>query len=384
MSAETTGWKTGWKRRLKLLVFSLIPLVALVLVGQLVASLTIHRSFTFGTDSLSGVTHYVMRVGRLPWSGTTVTALNSLGLPDGEFVNILPKGDCIHVVFSGDSFTFGDAVDGDSTWVSLIRQRTAHLNPDRCIRVFNIAQRMTTIEQQAARIRETRDLLQPDIVVLGQFQNDLTDLTMPGSIAYEPETSGHGTTFWGDILRKSVPGFNSALLRMVTYRSFAFLTANNYRLDVLSRWSVLADTANGEFADRLKGIYRDMYADLVQELRAQGVGFAVVILPSKMDLMAQRYPEGEFFRSLAEEFQVPYLDLTPTLSANRKPFPYQVYDGHLNERGNRIVARTVYDWMFVAGQGPFASLRRGDTVVSDTGATGPDRPGHAPGPRSGL
>jgi hypothetical protein len=267
-------------------------------------------------------------------------------------------------VYSGDSFTFGDAVNGDSTWVSLVRRRSASLNRGRCVRVFNIAQRMTTIEQQMARIHETWDVLQPDIVVLGQYQNDLTDLTMPGSIAYQPDAAGQGTTFWGDILRKSVPGFNSPLLRMVTYRSFAYLTAHNHRLDVLSRWSVLADSTNREYADKLKGIYRGMFASLVEELRAKGVGFAVVILPSKMDLMAQRYPEGVFFRTLAQEFQVPYLDLTPVLSANRRPLPYQMYDGHLNERGNRIVARSVYDWMFADPQGPFPRLRQEATVAS--------------------
>jgi hypothetical protein len=373
-----TEQKAGWKHKFKILVFSLIPLVVLVLLGQFVASLTIHRSTTEQTDSLTGVTYYTMHVGRLPWSRTTVTALNSLGFPDEEFVNVQPKGDCLHVVFSGDSFTFGDAVDGDSNWVSIVRRRSARQNPGRCIRVFNIAQRMTTIEQQAARIRETRDLLQPDVVVLGQFQNDLTDLTWPGSIAYEPETEGHQTTFWGDLLRQSVPGFNSPLLRMVTYRAFAFLTANNRRLDILSRWSLLADTTNHVMADRLKSIYRGLYSDVLEELRRDGIGFAVVILPSKMDLMAQRYPEGEFFRALAEEFQVPYLDMTPVLSANRKPLPYQMYDGHLNERGNRIVARTVYEWMFEADHGPFPMLRSADTVASDASVPVSDGPGQEP------
>ena len=50
-----------------------------------------------------------MRIGCWPWSHTSYTPINSLGLPDHEFVGLVPKDGCVHVLLAGDSYTFGDA-----------------------------------------------------------------------------------------------------------------------------------------------------------------------------------------------------------------------------------------------------------------------------------
>jgi hypothetical protein len=81
-----------------------------------------------------------------------------------------------------------------------------------------------------------------------------------------------------------------------------------------------------------------------------------VIFPSKMDLLANRSPEGQYFTALAREFNVPALPLLPTLDANRRPNPYYVYDGHLSEAGNKAAAIAVWDWMFDE-PGEFPALR---------------------------
>ena len=154
-----------WRARLKVAVFSLIPVLLLLGVGHCTASISEYRRLAFVTDSLTGVTTYQMRVGRWPWNRPTTTRLNTLGFPDVEYSNLPPKGDCFHVVFTGDSFTFGDASNGDETWVSLLRMRVATAYPGRCIRLFNIAAPMTTIEQQLKRVREMRAMLDRKSVV---------------------------------------------------------------------------------------------------------------------------------------------------------------------------------------------------------------------------
>jgi hypothetical protein len=76
-----------------------------------------------------------------------------------------------------------------------------------------------------------------------------------------------------------------------------------------------------------------------------GTELRLVILPSKMDVMAGRYPEGEYFRMLAEEHRLAYLDLLPAFLENRTPYAFQMYDGHLSVAGNMLVAREVRDWL---------------------------------------
>jgi hypothetical protein len=345
------------KQVAKLVLFALSPLAILLIAGHVAASLITARSLAFEVDSLTGVTWYRTRVGSFPWSHRSATRMNTMGFPDEEYANLPAKGSCFHVVLAGDSFTFGDVTDGEKSWVSLLRDRLATRHRGRCFRVFNIAAPVTSIFEQAKRIRETMELLQPDAVLLGQYQNDITDLTNFGSIAYLPTTQKTNTTNWGDRIRQTIPGFDSPLPRLVTYNAFKVLIELDVRVDVLNRWSVLADSSNSTYAEWLTGIYGELYTDLVSELRERNVDFAVVILPSKMDLMAKRYPEGEYFERLARANSVPFLNVFDALDAQRRPMPYYVYDGHLDERGNRIVSEAVYEWLITGAEAPLPRLR---------------------------
>lgn len=353
----------GWSNqrlmvKAKLVIFALIPAALIFACAEVFAGLTIKRDIAVINDSASGQRLYTMRIGKFPWSRRSVTPLNALGFPDDEFSNIEQKGDCVHLVFSGDSFVFGDGVDRDSNFVELMKRRAGAENRGRCVRMFNIAQRATTIEQQARRVRETLEILQPDIVILGQYQNDLTDLTNPRLAAEGAQATRNGRTSrpW-TVVRDWLTVFNVDLVRFLSYHAFAYMIKHDIRHDVLSRWSVLADASQRETAAELMEIYTEQYDSLVAELRDRGIALGVLILPSKFDLLAQRYPEEAFFVGLADKHGVPYLLLFPTLDANRTPYPYLMYDGHLNEVGNRVVATAVYEWLYRADRTPFPTLR---------------------------
>jgi hypothetical protein len=341
------------------MAFSLIPLVLVLALAQACAYLTIDRTISMRTDPITGQQYYSMRIGHWPWSHRSYTPINSLGLPDDEFVDVLPKGRCVHVLFAGDSYTFGDATDREQRWTTLVAGMTARRKSDRCIRFFNIGVRNSTIDTTIARIRQVFPLIQPDVVILAQYQNDLTDLSNPGSPAWVPATREHREdSHWGTRLGRLVPGYNVSLLRIATYQAFAFMIKRNIRYDVLGTWSVLVGDSKREYADKLKRIYHDLYRDLVQDLRSKGVQIGVLIFPSKMDVLAQRSPEGEFFAALAQEFKVPSLSLMPALDANRAGMPFYLYDGHMNEFGNRVTADAVWKWLFMSESPPVPALRR--------------------------
>jgi hypothetical protein len=354
-----TSWKTlPWRGRLKLVAFSLIPVILLIVAAQLLAYWSIDRTIAITTDSVTGQSSYSMRIGHWPWAHRSYTPLNSLGLPDVEFTGLLPKGRCLHVLWAGDSFTFGDATDHDKRWADLVAGMTARRSPEKCIRFFNIGVRNTTIDTTIARIRQVLPLIQPDVVILSQYQNDLTDLANPGSPAWVPAKAGKPDSHWGTRIGRLVPGYNVSLVRILTYQSFAYMIKHRIKYDVLKTWSVLEGEGKTEWANKLKGIYRDLYRGIVGELRAKKIQVAVLIFPSKMDVLAQRSPEEAFWVELAQESKVPYFTLMPTLDANRAGSPFYMYDGHMSEFGNRVVARAVWEWLFTSEPAPVPALRR--------------------------
>jgi alkylated DNA nucleotide flippase Atl1 len=345
-------WKDeSWLGRIKLILFAVTPSLLLLIVAEMFASCTIGRQGEVITDPVTGDQRYEMSIGRMPWSRTGITPLNAQGLPDIEYDTLPPKGDCRHIVFAGDSFVFGDGVDREDSFVGQIRTHLEGQAQTPCFRVFNVSERATTIEQQAARIRENLTALQPDLIILGQYQNDLTDLTKEGFVAHETKENN-----WTDV-RERLQLFNLDLIRLLSYHTFAFMIQNDIEYDTLKNWSVLENPDNTEAAEKLKGIYSELYRGLVHELRAKGIEFGVLIIPSKFDVLAGRYPEAAFFHSLAEEHEVPALPLLPVFKENRRTYPFLMYDGHLNETGNRMVSDSVLNWLFETDPPPFPVWR---------------------------
>ena len=350
-------WKSSSPtEKLKIVMFSLLPVFVLFVIAEFVASASIYRRWGVVEDPRTGASTYRMQIGRF-WGTRSVTPLNSNGFPDREYATLEPKGDCMHVVLSGDSFVFGDGVDGDKSFFSLVRDWNDRNSAGRCIRFFNIAERATTIEQQAARIRETQSILQPDLVLLGQYQNDLTDLTKPGFAAYVPSDTPEGNTSWAEVIRRRVPVFRLSLMKFLTYHAFAFMVTNDIEYDALAQWSVLEDPSNQDTFRKLSTIYDSLFLSLAADLERDSVDFGVVIFPSKLDVLAGRYPEEQYFVSLAERAQVPHLSLFPTLDAERSRYVYLMYDGHFNEHGNAIVANELIRWLFTQESPPFAALK---------------------------
>lgn len=345
--------------RVRMIIFSLLPTLLLLVAAEVYAAFAIHRTWGVQRDPETGRAYYAMQMGRLPWSHRSVTPLNSDGFPDEEFSTLPPKGDCLHIVLTGDSFVFGDGVDADASFFGVMKKANAS-RAGRCVRLFNISQRATTIEQQAKRVRETLPVLKPDIVLLGQYQNDLSDLTKPGFVAHRaaagPEEKIE-TNSWGERIRKTVPVFKASLLKYLTYHAFRVFVERDMPYDVLARWSMFEDPNSAAALEELKGTYTAMYDSLVTELQGQGIEFGVMIFPSKLDILAQRYPEEAFFVELAKRAKVPYLTLFPALDAARSEYPFLMFDGHLNERGNRVVASAITDWLFESDEVPFAALR---------------------------
>lgn len=104
-------------------------------------------------------------------------------------------------------------------------------------------------------------------------------------------------------------------------------------------------------------IYEELYDSLVTELTDREVELGVLILPSKFDLLAGRSPEEPFSSRWQKSTEYPMLALMETLDSARPKYPFLMYDGHVNDYGHYVVARTVFDWLSESAPGPFPKLR---------------------------
>ncbi len=340
-------------RALKTALIVLVISTGIMLVAEACATYTIERTARVDHDD-AGQSMYVMRIGKFPWSHRSVTPLNSQGFPDVEFAALPAKGDCRHIVFVGDSFIFGDGVDRDSNFVSLVRRWSEERQPGRCIRVFNLGERGTTINRHAQVIRETLATLQPDVVILGQYQNDLTDLTTPPARADSTVQDARKVS-WTDV-RERFGTANLNLVRMLLYHGFGVAIQRAMHYDLLRHWSVMADSSRAPDAERLQQTYAQIYGELIAELRDRGVAVGAIIIPSKFDVLAGRFPEEAFFMQLAQQHHLPVLPLFELLDQQRSPYVFLMYDGHFNEHGNRLVANAVYNWLYQVSPPPFPEL----------------------------
>jgi hypothetical protein len=345
----TSGTTSPWRQRLKLVAFALTPFVVLFATAETLARLAITRHADVVVDDATGRRHYEFRMGKFPWSHASITPLNQDGFPDVSFDSVGPKlPGCRHLVFVGDSFTFGDGVDLDESYVSDVRRALARDSAARgCVRVFNLGRRATSVAQQRLALQRTMARLAPDAVVLTTYQNDLADLefdTLPAAPA--PSASPSAPTpprraTW----RPRMPAADVALVRWLTYVLAEGLTKAGVQVDLLARWSFLADPARTDEARRLKSAYEVRFDSLVTDLQRQGTRFGVVAMPSKFDLLAKRAPEVDYFIGLAKGRQLPTLSMYDVFDGRRAVYPFLSYDGHLNREGNRMVAEAIVAWL---------------------------------------
>lgn len=347
-----TQWRElRGRERGRLLLFAAVPAVLLVALLEFLSWLAIARDFEVVEPPGTDRRQYVFTVGHFPWSVSSRVAINSLGFPDVEFAEVT-EDECFRLLFVGDSYTFGDGVDDHESFVAVLRARLAARAKSPCVRVYNAGERASSIEQQLRNFRVVQPLLRPHAVVLAQYQNDLTDLTK----TWFASQAGRDTAVTGATWRPSFR-VESSLLRWLSYRLIAAASMAGVKYDLLSRWSILSGSAPQARVEAILGIYTTVFDSLVKEVREAGADFATVVLPSKLDVLAGRSPEEPFFVSLAQSRQVPALPLFSAFDSVRRPYPYLLYDGHLNPSGNALVASAIELWFLDSVAAPFAELR---------------------------
>jgi GDSL-like Lipase/Acylhydrolase family len=119
------------------------------------------------------------------WFAGVPVHINSLELRDPREYDLKKRSNTFRILVLGDSVTFGHGSVYEHTYPYLTEQRLAAWRPDIDWQVWNAAVPGYNTSQELAHLLEVGDRFQPDLVVVGFFDNDLSDnhpLPQPGRI----------------------------------------------------------------------------------------------------------------------------------------------------------------------------------------------------------
>lgn len=285
---------------------------------------------------------------------TTVTT-NSLGLRSPELRSLAP-GDRVRVLVLGDSFAYGVGVEDDATFSA----RLEALDP--ALEVLNAGVNGYATSHELLLLREVGLAVQPDLVLLAFFWNDVTEawrtpsppFTLQDGRLVDPP---HGpddppASAWPDPNRR--PWLHDS-------RARRFLKDRAHR----ARWrlrvalGIPVDEPTGlEAAERARAweLCFALLREMDRLVRGSGARFAIAVIPDQV----QVYPELERtvlgideadievqapLAAFAREEGIPFLDLLPPLRAARAADSetplYYTMDRHLTAEGHRVVSEAL-------------------------------------------
>jgi lysophospholipase L1-like esterase len=258
-------------------------------------------------------------------------SVNSLGYR-GREIDPEPAAGESRVLFAGDSFTWGDLVDDHETLPARLEKRLAN----HCAggRVVNAGVGGTTIDGQHEMIR--RGLaLQPDLVVLMFYDNDIAELASP--------------TFWEIMIenrrRKSrfpVSIGYAALNRTATW---AVMRRAATRFALASGTGVVKaqadDRDDAYWQAAMPGLrlrYAEHLSAIHEELRNLEIPLLLVRYPSHLSMIDPTvlFNHGDWLRTLSADLGIPFVDLAPVLASSGlalEELYFIPWDGHARPVG---------------------------------------------------
>ena len=274
-------------------------------------------------------------------------AINEQGLrDDGVYHGSRSEGGTRFLVL-GDSFTFGAGNDYEHIWVVLVERTLAARG--RRVELVNAGVPAFDTRLEVLYLNQLFAQTAPDAVILTFLPNDLfTNIPLRG------ESEG------ADLAQQVVVSADEKYetLHVVTLlerllmnsdRLYSFL----YRITPRRRYFEVPPTAELEF--RL-ATTSNLLREAARFCRERGVPLVVLSIPQQFQVLVEgrgyrfegmdmHYIDREFGRlAMQEGFRwISTLDALASAYREKRENLYYRFDGHLNERGNRVVAEYFAD-----------------------------------------
>jgi len=277
------------------------------------------------------------------------------------------------IAFIGDSFTEGYGVEFEEGFVALSERALQERVGDSEVETINMGMRGGSPSTYWRQLERTLEL-SPDGLVLVAYDNDLSD-DFHYSYSLDPIRSDvYRAIDWLPFDSRLVETFAEIFVRAryerALSRSEEIVGGQPLRA---SEWNFGAGTVDadpvGFYArpglwERHWATSRDYLARIATEVASRGVKFAIAYIPCPQigihgDCCQGLYPVAEgkrpgeenvfrdWLRELAAEQDVPFIDVSEKFleleALGDQELVYLPDDGHLNERGNAIVADVIAD-----------------------------------------
>jgi hypothetical protein len=109
------------------------------------------------------------------WFAGVPVRINNLGFRDSRDYELAKKPNTFRILVLGDSVTFGHGSVYEHTYPYLLEQRLKAWRPDLDWQVWNAAVPGYNTSQELEHLLDVGPRVQPDLVVVGFYENDLVD-----------------------------------------------------------------------------------------------------------------------------------------------------------------------------------------------------------------
>ena len=284
---------------------------------------------------------WVLRPGQQAYTQNVPVRINEAGLRDDEPLGAAKPSGELRLLVLGDSVTFGNGVATPDTYPEvlerLLRERGL------AVRALNAGVQGYSVHQEADFLRERGLGLEPDALLVGFYENDVTIRTPIGS-----ETARAMIGAGGHLLpRPLVYGlkrlrslvFVSYLLREARWRWFP-PEADYHSRDLFQDQPSPA-------SERSWRDVRDSLAAIAAAARGRGIEPVLAVFPHPSQLepsLLERTYQGRVL-AIAGEIGMTAVDLLPAFraAAARGEVPFIAFDGHPSAAGHRAAAEALVD-----------------------------------------
>ena len=115
---------------------------------------------------------YRPKPGAVGTAGGDEFRINSLGMRDKEYAVEKPPG-VARIAILGDSFTFGNGVPEEATFANVLEASLNASRDDTTYEVMNFGVKGYDTGQELATLREVALPLEPDLIVVAYYLNDV-------------------------------------------------------------------------------------------------------------------------------------------------------------------------------------------------------------------
>jgi lysophospholipase L1-like esterase len=300
---------------------------------------------------------YVLSPNQKGWVDDGFVTTNSRGFR-GREVDIPKPSGRLRIVALGDSVTFGWGVNDADTFCSQLEHDLRTQHPGVDLEVVNLGVPGYATRQEVALLKRSLRELQPDVVLVGFYTNDLPDtLDDQGAGRSGTRIEAAEDRGAGQILHMN-PAPSSWLERQAR-RSRAVYTASHGLKALIHHGegkpgsSMEVDLLEGRSSGDLEAAWTKVSAQL-QDLQAAATEFhfsaGIVVLPPREQVFGL-YPNSEYqkrIRSLADRLGLFVIDPLPSLVASslRKPSLFIPYDrNHPSPAGHRLIAQSIATYL---------------------------------------